>query len=291
MNKIMILLLIGKGEQMQLARNVHGRYLVRQEGSLQLQPKMIDCYLTNLQECGRMLGTISSYRHYLGQLYAFLPDNKEIQPDTLLHWRQSLAVQGYTARTINAHLSAANGLLRYFDRQDLQLDSRLQTEKVVQPELTRAEYQRLLQAARHSGKERLYLLIKLFGTTGLPLGDIPAVTVEAVRAGVIPVGRKGETICLPTCLRKELLDYTRRQGVRSGQLFLTRSGKPVGRSSVTDAIRHLCKEAQVPAEKGSPRCLRNMYHETRARLEREISVMIEQAYDQLAEDELAWVNI
>ena len=44
---------------------------------------------------------------------------------------------------------------------------RLERENNPQPELTRAEYLRLLQPARMLGKKRLYLLVKLFGSTSL----------------------------------------------------------------------------------------------------------------------------
>ena len=38
---------------------------------------------------------------------------------------------------------------------------------LCEPELTRTEYLRLLQTARALNRERVYLLVKLFGTTGL----------------------------------------------------------------------------------------------------------------------------
>ena len=49
----------------------------------------------------------------------------------------------------------------------------------LQPELTRTEYLRLLQTARALGRERVYLLVKLFGTTGLTVQELEKVTVEA----------------------------------------------------------------------------------------------------------------
>lgn len=60
---------------------------------------------------------------------------------------------------------------------------RLVSEPAVQPELTRAEYLRLLQAARALEKERAYLLVKVFALLGIRVGELPQVTVEQVKAG------------------------------------------------------------------------------------------------------------
>ena len=269
---------------MRLRQSVHGRYLVGQRGGLEMQPDLIDQYLRDLCARGRVNGTINLYRLYLGQLYRFLPEDKCIRPDTLERWQQHLHRKGYTARTINVHLSAANSFLRFCGRRDLQMDIRLPEQTAETPTATRAEYIRLLQAARNDGKERLYLLIKMFGATGLSVSSLPDVTIEAVERGVIETEKK-EHIHLPDCLRQELLDYARRQGVRSGQLFLTRSGKPVSRTNVSDSIRRLCRDAQVPEEKGSPRCLRRMYQQTREDMQQNITALLDQAYERLLEKE------
>ena len=43
--------------------------------------------------------------------------------------------------------------------------------------------------------------------------------------------------------------------------------------------------AQVPEEKGSPRCLRKLYQVTREGLERHVALLVEQAQDRLLEEE------
>lgn len=46
---------------------------------------------------------------------------------------------------MNTHLSAANGLMEYMGRRDLQLVGALEADKGLQPELSRVEYLRLLR--------------------------------------------------------------------------------------------------------------------------------------------------
>ena len=57
--------------------------------------------------------------------------------DTLELWRAALLREGYSPGTANTHVSAANGLLAYLGRRDLQLIGQLDTEEEIQPELSR----------------------------------------------------------------------------------------------------------------------------------------------------------
>ena len=82
-------------------------------------------------------------------------------------------------------------------------------ENGVQPELTRSEYLRLLQAAKLREKERTYLLVKVFALVGLGVSELPCVTVEAVQKGSINIQQKG-AFRIPEVLQRELLAYAAR---------------------------------------------------------------------------------
>ena len=65
-------------------------------------------------------------------------------------------------------MSAANSFLEWLGCREFQLTGRLSCGRDAQLELTRSEYLRLLSTARALRQERVYLLIKLFTSTGLP---------------------------------------------------------------------------------------------------------------------------
>ena len=273
---------------MKRTHSLSGRYRTAGvSAGMQMTPETICAYISEMERKGRVQGTIEEYKRNLRLLYDFLPDHKRIKKDTLQRWRDSLLEQGYTARTANARVSAANSYLAFCGRRDLQLMRQLETEAYTQPELTRNEYLRLLQTARLLGKERLYLLIKLYGSTGLPVKSLERVTVEAVRNSVIRTGERGKNriIRIPGCLRSELLEYAGRMGRETGSIFVTKAGKPLSHTNVADGIRGLCHDAQVPEEKGNPRCLRRMYQETQKGILQNISALIDQAYEKLLETE------
>ncbi|MFR1616011.1 MAG: tyrosine-type recombinase/integrase [Dysosmobacter welbionis] len=247
----------------------------------------IRAYLADLSGRGRRKGTVQMYSAKLRALYDYLPPDKQISRGTLAAWRAFLLEAGYSPSTVNTHLSAANGLMEYMGRRDLQLVGQLEADKGLQPELSRVEYLRLLQAARILEKERTYLLVKIFALAGIRVGELPQVTVERVRAGRLPVRTGGERryVPLPACLQGELLDYARRQGLTAGPVFCTRNGKGMSRTQVTEEIQTLCHDARVEEEKGTPRCLRKLYLATRAEVERGVRLLAEQSYERMLDTE------
>ena len=58
--------------------------------------------------------------------------------------------------------------------------------------------------------------------------------MEAVQSGRAEISLKGKirTILLPSKLCRKLLKYARKQKTASGEIFLTRSGKPVSRRQI-----------------------------------------------------------
>ena len=249
--------------------------------------EMIRSYLETLSRRGRSRNTVQMYGAKLRAFYHYLPSDKRVGPDTLAAWRGSLLEAGYSPSTVNTHLSAVNGLLGCLGRRDLQLAGQLEPEPSIQPELTRAEYLRLLQAARTLEKERTYLLVKVFALMGIRLGELSRLTVEQVRAGRLRVLDNGnrQYLSIPDCLRRELLDYVRWQGLRTGPVFVTRNGKAMSRTQVTSEIQSLCRDARVEEAKGTPRCLRKLYLSTRSEIERNVRLLAEQAYERVLDTE------
>ena len=274
-------------------RKTSGTMRRRNEKEVALTPESIDSYLEHLRSAGRVQGTLDSYRRKIGRLYQTLPEgDKAIRRDTLPWWREKLAEEGCSAAGINQFVIVVNGYLGYMDARELQVTDRLESAKEPQLELTRHEYLRLLSAARSLDWEQAYLLVKVFGNSDLPVQELSRLTVEAARGGMISISRRcsKEIIRFPGAVCRELLDYAARQGIRSGPIFLTRAGKLIDRTYAAQSIRRLCPTAQVPEEKGSPRCLRKMYQATREGIERNVALLVERAQDRLLEEEQLMVG-
>lgn len=199
-----------------------------------LSEERIEQFLEDLRARGRGAQTIAQYRRSLTALLEFLPPARQIDADTLPGWKEQMREQGYAARTINARIAAANSLLSYLGQRSMQYTGRADLPEPVHPELTRAEYIRMLKAAKMLQKDRLYCLIKLFANVDLAVQDLPRVTVEAVRSGQLT--SRGAALRIPNELRQELLDYARSRGVTSGSIFVTREGNTISRHNLTDSF-------------------------------------------------------
>ena len=244
-------------------------------------------YLDSLAVRGRRHETIQVYRPKLEAFYRFLPEDKRITADTLELWRAALLREGYSPGTANTHVSAVNGLLAYLGRRDLQLIGQLDTGEEIQPELSRNEYLRLLATARNLGRERTYLMVKVFALTGIRASELNRVTVRAVEEGRVLTACDGrqQYALIPSCLRKELTAYLQRTGITAGPIFVTRNGRPMRRTQVSGEIRTLCRDARVDGDKSNPRCLRRLYQVTQERIRDSVQMLAEQAHERLLEEE------
>lgn len=267
--------------------------LPRHEGMLPphsgvvLSPESVEAYLAYCREQGYSAETLQGYRRKLEKLWEDLPEDKTIRPGFMDSWRTCLLEEGYSASTVNGFLTASNTFLEFIGHRELQAAEKVKLENAPQPELTRAEYLRLLQAARHLDREKGYLLVKLFANTPLNVQELPKVTVEAAREGQLESMSNGvkTPVRFPKYLRRELLDYAGREGRLSGPIFVTREGTPISRTYVTTILRQLCPAARVPEEKGNPRCLRRLYQSTLADIEANVALLVEQAMERQLETE------
>ena len=104
-------------------------------------------------------------------------------------WKAHLTEKGYAPATVNAMLSSLNSFLGYLGWDDCKvkfLKIQRRTFRDQEKELNRAEYGRLLEAAKESGNTRLALLLETVCATGIRVSEVRYVTVET--GGHFPEG-------------------------------------------------------------------------------------------------------
>ena len=262
-----------------------------------ITPDQIHRYLDSLTSKGRVPATREQYSRVLELFYEALPADKLVTQQSIIRWRDQLLAQGYARGTINSRLSVVNNFLEFLGHRELQLKDFFRREEAVHsPDMTRAEYLRLLQVARSLGREMIYLIVKLIVLTGIRDQDIRRVRVEMVAEGYVTTTVNGKTQRrhIPRSLQQELLDYARREGLTEGVLFLGKNRKnAVHRSYVAYLLQRLCQSAQVPVEKANIRCLRKLYQATWEEIRSIMDLLLEEAYERRMEQEqcyVAWEN-
>lgn len=247
----------------------------------------IDLYLQDVASRGCKQGTLENYRRSLLNFFDWLPEGKQVSREKVCEYQEYL-IGKYTSRTVNMKMTAINGILGFLDLREYQSTVKASVDDTaIQPELSRNEYLRMLSAAKAIGDERLYLIIKLFGTTGIAVQEFDKVTVEAVRSGTIVTfpNRNRLALRIPACVQSELLEYAKEKGVKSGPIFLTREGRPLGRTTLSNMVPHIARYAKVEENKCTPRCLQKLYAETWDTIKSNVNVMLQMTYDKLLEQE------
>lgn len=179
-------------------------------------------------------------------------------------WKGCLSKQGYAPRTINSMVSALNGFFRLQGWDDccvkfLKIQRRVFRD--ASRELSRAEYQKLVDTAFQQGNQRLGMAVETIGGTGIRVSELQYITVEAVQAGFASVSLKGKVrvILLPKKLRSKLLQYAKNRTITSGAIFLTRNGTSLSRRQIWAELKALGKQAGVEASKVFPHNLRHLF--------------------------------
>lgn len=247
----------------------------------------IDLYLQDVASRGCKQGTLENYRRSLLNFFDWLPEGKRVSREKVYEYQEYL-IGKYTSRTVNMKMTSINGILGFLDLREYQSTVKASVDDAaIQPELSRNEYLRMLSAAKAIGDERLYLIIKLFGTTGIAVQEFDKVTVEAVRSGTIVTfpNRNRLALRIPACVQSELLEYAKEKGVKSGPIFLTREGRPLGRTTLSNMVPHIARYAKVEENKCTPRCLQKLYAETWDTIKSNVNVMLQMTYDKLLEQE------
>ena len=233
----------------------------------------IEAYCAALRSDERSAGTISKYRRDLTAFARWL-DGRAVTKETAAGWKSHLSQRGYAPRTINSMLASLNSFCRFaglpIKVKFLKIQRQIFRDSAK--ELTKEEYDRLLAAARESGQERLALIMETLCATGIRVSELRYITVEAAKAGRATITLKGKirTILLPAKLCRKLVKYDRKQKTASGEVFLTKSGKPISRRQVWFELKRLCRAAGVEPTKVFPHNLRHLFATTFYRVCRDI---------------------
>ena len=215
--------------------------------------------------------TVEKYLRDVGTFLVWLGD-RELRKTEVLSYKEKL-VQGYAVASVNSILSSINSYLDFLSRGDCRVKTIKQQRRVfcaAEKELTKREYERLLQAAK--GNSRLCLLMQTICATGIRVSEHRFITVEAAQQGFAEVRLKGKhrTVLLPRALCKALLKYAKQNGIKGGSIFVTASGKPLNRCNIWAEMKKLCHTAGVSREKVFPHNLRHLFARTYYSLEKDI---------------------
>lgn len=213
---------------------------------------------------------------YIRDVTSFVKWNmgRELTKQRILEYKEYL-IGSYAPASVNSMLSSLNRFFTYnewFDCRVKQLKIQKQIFASEKKELTKAEYNKLLQAALSQDNRRLYMLMQTICSTGIRVSELQYITVEAVNNGQAVIRCKGKmrVVMLTHELCKALKSYLREEKIKSGSVFVSKNGNPLNRSNIWHDMKKLCEAAGVDKNKVFPHNLRHLFARTYYSIEKDI---------------------
>ena len=239
-----------------------------------LTEKQITAYAQFLRQEERADATVEKYSRDILAFAGWL-EKRPVTKATVTQWKERLLEDNCSPATINAKLSAVNGLLRFLGWEECKVrfvKIQKRAFRDASRDLSRDEYLRLLDAARKLGKKQLGLLLETICATGIRVSELKYITVEAASVGRTDISLKGKvrTILLPSKLCRKLLKHAKKEKIVSGEIFLSENGTSLSRIQIWREMKRICKAADVEPSKVFPHNLRHLFATTFYRVTRDI---------------------
>ena len=222
----------------------------------------------------RSMATVEKYIRDVRAFSAFA-SGAEVTKEVVIEYKKHLQ-EGYAVWSVNSMLASINSLFAFLGWHELKVKSIKLQKQIYCPEekeLTNAEYTRLCRTAERNHNERLNLILQTICGTGIRVSELQFITVEAVKQGEAVVNCKAKTrsVFIVKELQKKLLRYAQSHGIKTGCIFITRTGKPISRTNIWREMKNLCLEAKVSPAKVFPHNLRHLFARVFYGIEKDIA--------------------
>ena len=239
-----------------------------------LTADIIEDFRKNLELQEKSTSTIEKYIRDV-KAFSVYAENSAITKEKVIAYKKYLR-NNYAVRSVNSMLASINSLFNSLEWHDLKVKSLKLQQQVFcseDRELTKAEYARLCKTAKRKKNKRLNLILQTICGTGIRVSELQYITVEAAKQGEAVVNCKAKTrsVFIVKELKQKLLRYAAEQNIKSGMIFVTRTGKPISRTNIWREMKALCVEANVNPQKVFPHNLRHLFARVFYGIEKDIA--------------------
>ena len=223
----------------------------------------------------KSLNTIQKYIRDITAFQKFL-NSHSVTKELAIKYKETLMSKNYTVSTVNSIIASLNSFFLFCGYEIFKIKTIREQRRIFCPEekeLTKEEYSRLVSVAESQGNHRLNMILQTICGTGIRVSELQFITVEAVRKGEAVVFCKGKrrSVFIVKALQRKLLKYAAEKKIKSGCIFITRTGKPVSRTNIWRDMKKLCKSANVNPDKVFPHNLRHLFARVFYGIEKDIA--------------------
>ena len=126
----------------------------------------------------KYLRDIKAFRQYVG--------TQSVTKEMAIAYKENLLSNEYAVRSVNSMIASLNSFFTFVGCECLKIKTIKEQRQIFcseEKELTREEYNRLLNAAESKGSKRLNLILQTICGTGIRVSELKFITVESVKKG------------------------------------------------------------------------------------------------------------
>ncbi len=165
-----------------------------------ISDELIRKYKEYLFEEEKAKATIEKYIHDVISFMNWLC-GRSVEKTAVMDYKKEL-IEKYAPSSVNSKISSLNNFFEFNEWFKCKIKAvKVQRQMFAsrEKELTKAEYERLLTAAKNKNNDRLYYLMQTICATGIRISELKYITVSAVKNGKAEINCKGKmrTVFLP----------------------------------------------------------------------------------------------
>lgn len=232
----------------------------KEERGISMKQKIKE-YQQYLVESELSDSTIRSYVRAAENFTAYL-GRRKMSKQIVLEYKRELQRKGYRVSTMNLYIIAVNKFVRFCGEEQCTVKTkRYQRRQSLDNIISEEDYRLLLEYALETGRNKYYLIMKTMALTGIRVGELQYITVEALKKGYTQVNNKGKVreIYIPDCLVALIYTYCEKEGIEQGAVFRGRGDKPITRTAVWKMLNYLADMVGIEKEKVYPHSFRHFF--------------------------------
>lgn len=221
---------------------------------------MLDVYIAEMKVNELSYKTIAKYIADIKQWLNTAPE--KISKADILDYEESLCSK-YKVASVNSKIISINRYMKWLDVKELTVKTkRIQNSSGLDNMITKESYLKMLRYADAHNKRKQYYIMKTIAQTGVRIGELKFVTVEAVKEGSTIVWNKGKyrTVYFTDGLCHELLQYCMEIDCSAGVIFCGKeNGRAITPGAVWKSLKYIAKQVDVLETIVYPHSFRHLF--------------------------------
>ncbi len=221
---------------------------------------MLNAYESEMKLSELSGKTISKYIADINQWICTIPD--VVTKENLMDYKAKMC-EIYKVATVNSKIISVNRYLKWLGFSNLTVKTkRIQNQNTLEKMIVKEDYLKMLQYTYTHNRKKMHYIMKTIAQTGIRIGELEFVTMEAIARGSTVVWNKGKyrNVYFTEKLCRELQQYCLEINCQSGVIFWGRNpGEPITKGAVWKSLKNIAKKVNVPEAVVYPHSFRHLF--------------------------------